>query len=118
MSRRWYRHGVQVAFMGWEPADQAFYLNIVELCPECGGAGEQEGSEEICPLCGGEGLPLDQLSPSNRVHHLTLDQVAERLEEASIPFPYFVRADLEEDQRTNANQIFHEYDLDADLAPG
>jgi hypothetical protein len=101
--------------MGWEPADQGFYLNVVELCPGCGGSGEVDGSDEICELCGGEGVPRDRLNPSNRQRHLSLDQISQLLDDRGIPFPYFVRADLEEDQRTNANTMLHEYNLDADL---
>lgn len=104
--------------MGWEPSDQGFYLNVVQLCAECGGSGEVDGTDEICADCGGEGIPLDRLNPSNRMRGLTLDQISEHLDEQGIPFPYFVRADLEEDQRTNAGTILHEYDLETDLAPG
>jgi hypothetical protein len=119
MSRRWYRHEALVAFMGWEPSDQGFYLNVVELCADCGGSGEVDGTEEICEGCGGEGIPLGALNPSNRQRGLSLDQVAGYLQEHGIPFPYFVKADLEEDQRINAaGSVLHEYDLDADLAAG
>ncbi len=102
--------------MGWEPSDQAFYLNVVELCAECGGSGEVEGSDEICEACGGEGVPLDRLSPSNRLRHLSLDDIGRLLEQRGVPFPRFVRADLEQDQRTNAATVLHEYDLDSGSA--
>ena len=118
MSRRWYRHGAHVAFMGWEPADQGFYLNVVELCAECGGSGEQDGSDEICEACGGEGVPLDRLNPSNRLRRLSLDDIGRLLQERAIPFPGFVRADLEQDQRTNAATLLHEYDLDTGPVSG
>ncbi len=117
MSRRWYRHGTQVVFVGWEPADQGFYLNIVELCEQCGGGGEVDGTDEICPACGGEGVQVATLQPSNRMSHLTLDQVSAQLEGLSIPFPYYVRADLEDDQRTNTSIALHEYDLEIDSGP-
>jgi hypothetical protein len=55
------------------------------------------------------------LNPSNRRANQTLDEIAGALEEQGIPFPYFVKADLEEDQRTNADVMFHEYDLEIDL---
>jgi hypothetical protein len=114
MSRRWFRHDAQVVFLGWEPADQGFYVNIVDLCDDCGGTGEIEGSEEVCPGCGGEGVQLAKLNPSERKSGLTLDQVADLLAEEHIIFPYFVKADLEDDQRTNAGMILHEYDLEAE----
>jgi hypothetical protein len=115
MSRRWYRHASQVAFLGWEPADQGFYVNIVELCGACDGTGEVDGTEEVCPGCGGEGLQVAQMQPGNRKSGLTLDQVAAELEERGVLFPYFVRADLEEDQRNNTGLLLHEYDLDAEV---
>jgi hypothetical protein len=115
MSRRWYRHESQVVFLGWEPSEQGFYVNIVALCPECGGTGEIEGSEEVCPTCGGEGVPVASTAPSNRHSGLTLDQVADILRAETIVFPYFVRADLEEDQRTNAGMLLHEYDFESEL---
>jgi hypothetical protein len=104
--------------MGWEPSDLGFYLNVVDLCATCGGSGEQDGSDEICEGCGGEGVAIDRMSPSSRQRGLTLDQIDTHLADQGIPFPYFVRADLEEDQRTNSATILHEYDLESDLAPG
>jgi hypothetical protein len=115
MSRRWYSHETQVVFLGWEPGEDGFYVNIVDLCHECGGTGEQGSSEEVCPGCGGEGIQLSNLNPSNRRSRQTLVQVETLLREEGIPFPYFVKADLEEDQRTNAGMVLHEYDLEADL---
>src|SRR6266568_1543346 len=102
MSRRWYRHGTQVVFVGWEPNDQGFYLNIVELCEQCGGGGEVDGSDQICPGCGGEGVQVATMHLSNRKSRLTLDQVGSH---------------LEEDQRTNAAIALHEYDLEIDSGP-
>ncbi|HEX8966238.1 MAG TPA: hypothetical protein VF937_00055 [Chloroflexota bacterium] len=113
MSRRWFRHAAQVAFFGWEPAEQAFYVNVVDLCADCGGSGEVAGSEEICPGCGGEGIQLAKLNPSARHSGLSLDQVAAELARAGLPFPESIRADLETDQRSNAGNVLHEYDLDS-----
>jgi hypothetical protein len=113
MSRRWYRHSTQVVFFGWEPVDRAFYLNVVDLCAACGGTGEVFGSEEVCPDCGGEGIQLARLSPSNRTSGLSLDQLAEHLARARLPFPDFVREDLRADQRANAATVLHEYDLES-----
>ena len=113
MSRRWYRYAAQVVFVGWEPAEQAFYLNVVDLCDACGGTGEIAGSEEVCPTCGGEGIELAKLNPSHRQSGLTLDEVKERLARAGVPFPDFVQADLQNDQRTNAGTLLHEYDIEA-----
>ena len=111
MSRRWYRHGARVIFVGWEPADQAFYLNVVDLCAACGGTGEIAGSEEVCPGCGGEGIQLAKLNPSHRQGGLSLDEIGERLSRDGMPFPELVRSDLLSDQRTNAGTLLHEYDL-------
>jgi hypothetical protein len=111
MSRRWYRYGTQVVFVGWEPVEHGFYVNIVALCELCGGSGEQEGSEEICLGCAGEGMQLAGLSPSARTARLTLDQLAAQLSSAGLPFPDFVRADLETDQQSNAGSLLREYDL-------
>lgn len=112
MSRRWYRHGARVAFMGWEPADAAFYLNVVALCAACGGSGEVNGTDEICGGCGGEGVSVEAFNPSHRERGLSLDQIAERLEAQGLPLPPFVRADLESDRAHNAATLLHEYDLE------
>jgi hypothetical protein len=112
MSRRWYRYGPQVAFMGWEPADAGFYLNIVALCATCGGSGEVDGTDEICEGCGGEGVSREAFNPSNRERHLSLDQIAERLDAQGLPFPAFVRQDLESDRASNAATLLHEYDVE------
>ena len=114
MSRRWYRYGDRVIFMGWEPGEQGFYLNIVDLCAECGGTGEVDNTEEVCPGCAGEGIQLAAMSPSNRKSGLTLAQLEGLLVDGDILFPYFVKADLEEDQRSNAGMILHEYDLESE----
>jgi hypothetical protein len=113
MSRRWYRFGAQVVFVGWEPAEQAFYLNVVDLCHDCGGTGEIAGSEEVCPGCGGEGIQLALLNPSHRQSGLSLDDVGERLKNAGVPFPDFIRADLQSDERSNAGALLHEYDVES-----
>jgi hypothetical protein len=112
MSRRWYRNGSQVVFVGWEPTEQAFYVNVVALCEACGGTGEEAGSEEVCVECGGEGMQLAGLSPSARTAGLTLEQVAGLLASRGLPFPDVVRRDLADDQRTNAATLY-EYELEA-----
>ena len=114
MSRRWYRYGDRVIFMGWEPADKGFYLNIVNLCAECGGTGEISGTEEVCPGCAGEGIQLATMHPSERKSGLTMEALEGELRESEVMFPYFVKADLEEDQRTDAGMILHEYDLESE----
>jgi hypothetical protein len=111
MSRRWYRHGEQVVFVGWDPAEQGFYVNVVALCGVCGGSGEQDASDEICPSCGGEGIQLSKHSPSERKARLNLAQLGSELAGQGVPFPDVVRRDLEEDQRTNAGAVLREYDL-------
>jgi hypothetical protein len=112
MSRRWYRHGEQVVFVGWEPAEQGFYVNVVALCGLCGGSGEQDGSDEICTGCGGEGVALLTHTPSERKARLSLDQVSGELDRLGLPFPAFVRTDLQDDQLSNAGTVLREYDLE------
>jgi len=112
MSRRWYRYAAHVVFVGWEPAEQAFYLNVVDLCDACGGTGEIAGTEEVCPTCGGEGIELARLNPSQRQSGLTLNAVSDRLAAARVPFPDYVRTDLESDQRTNAGTLLREYEIE------
>ena len=112
MSRRWYRYAAQVVFVGWEPAEQAFYLNVVDLCDACGGTGEIAGSEEVCPMCGGEGVELASLNPSHRQSGLSLEDIGQRLAGAGVPFPDRVRSDLVADQRGNVGTLLHEYDLE------
>ena len=99
-------------FVGWEPSERGFYLNVVDLCAACGGSGEVEGSEEVCPGCGGEGLALASASPSERIGGLaSVEAVGARLEAQALPLPEVVRRDLEEDRRTNAGLVLREYDL-------
>jgi hypothetical protein len=114
MSRRWYRYGDRVVFMGWEPSEQGFYLNLVDLCAECGGTGEIGATEEVCPGCAGEGIQLNAMMPSARKSRLTLEQLASELSQANIKFPDVVKADLEEDKRVNAGMVLHEYDLESE----
>jgi len=111
MSRRWYRHEAKVVFFGWEPAEHGFYVNVVDLCPECRGTGEVDDTEEVCPGCGGEGIQLNKVSPSARRGGLSIDQLEGEFDEQNLPFPQFIRADLEEDERTNAGTLLREYEL-------
>ena len=113
MSRRWYRHKANVVFFGWEPAESGFYMNVVDLCDECSGTGEVFDTEEVCPGCGGEGIQLAKLSPSSRRGRLTLEQLQAEFDRLELPFPTFIRADLEEDQRTNAGTLLQEYELES-----
>jgi hypothetical protein len=112
MSRRWYRHAAKVVFFGWEPPERAFYMNVVDLCPECSGTGEVADTEEVCPGCGGEGIQLSKMSPSARRGGLSLDELQTEFDRHSLPFPTYIRADLEEDQRTNAGTLLREYELE------
>lgn len=112
MSRRWYRHAAKVVFFGWDTTQQGFYLNVVDLCPECQGTGEVFDTEEVCPGCGGEGIQLAMLSPSARRAGLSLDELATEFKKAELPFTDEIRADLVSDQRANAATLLHEYELD------
>ena len=112
MSRRWYRHAAKVVFFGWEPSEQGFYLNVVDLCSECRGSGEIADTEEVCPACGGEGIQLSKINPSNRRGGLTLEEMSAEFARQQLPFPEFIRSDLEADQRANSGTMLHEYELD------
>jgi hypothetical protein len=111
MSRRWYRYAAKVVFFGWEPSEQGFYLNTVDLCAECRGSGEIADTEEVCPGCGGEGIQLNKMNPSNRRSGLSLDQLAGEFEREQLPFPAYIRADLESDKRANAATLLREYEI-------
>src|SRR5262249_27681348 len=111
MSRRWYRHGSWVVFFGWEPAEQGFYLNVVDLCPDCHGTGEVFDTEEVCPGCGGEGIQLELVNASERRGRLSLDELAVEFASRKLPLPDAIRADLAEDERTNAGTLLREYEL-------
>ena len=112
MSRRWYRHAAKVVFFGWEPAEHGFYVNVVDLCADCGGTGEVGDTEEVCPGCGGEGIQLALMNPSSRVGGLTLEALQGEFDERGLPFPTYIRADLAEDERANAGTLLREYELD------
>jgi hypothetical protein len=111
MSRRWYRHSARVVFFGWEPKEQGFYLNTVDLCAECHGSGEVLDTEEVCPGCGGEGIQLAKMSPSSRRGGLSLEALGEQFADLGLPLTETMRADLISDQRTNAGTLLHEYDV-------
>jgi hypothetical protein len=98
-------------FFGWEPAEQGFYLNVVDLCMECHGSGEIADTEEVCPGCGGEGIQLAKLSPSERRGGMNLFELVSEFERQNLPLPAYIRADLESDQRTNAATLLQEYEL-------
>src|SRR5260370_39460353 len=95
MSRRWYRHSARVVFFGWEPTEQGFYLNTVELCGECQGSGEVLDTEEVCPGCGGEGSQVGKLSPSSRWDGLSLEALGAEISHPWLAFPQVIPADLE-----------------------
>jgi DnaJ-class molecular chaperone len=109
MSRRWYRHDDRLVFVGWDRQLQQFFLNTVELCKVCEGLGEDPMTEVPCAACMGEGV---QQSPEGerRIPASTLDEIAAELTKQHVPFPDNVRADLENDKRTNAGDLVHEYD--------
>lgn len=113
MSRRWYRHAAKVVFFGWDTAEQGFYVNVVDLCPECQGTGEVFDTEEVCPGCGGEGIQLATLSPSTRRGGLSLEALAAEFGRAHLPFTDEIRGDLEADQRSNAASVLHEYEFES-----
>ena len=111
MSRRWYRSADKVVFFGWEPTEQGFYLNVVDLCAECRGTGEVADTEEVCAACGGEGIQLAKLSPSARRGGLSLEQLVAEFAHQTLPLPDYIKADLESDQRSNTGTLLREYEL-------
>jgi hypothetical protein len=113
MSRRWYRHGNRQIFVGWDRSLQSFFLTIASLCPHCQGSGEEPDSDYFCGVCGGEGVQQGAISPIQRAPAMTLDEMATELAQLAVPFPDYVRADLEQDQRTNVGELVYEYDLEA-----
>ena len=98
-------------FFGWEPSEQGFYLNVVDLCAECRGSGEVADTEEVCPACGGEGIQLAKLSRSARRGGLSLDALIAEFTRHGLPLPDYIKADLESDQRSNAGTLLREYEL-------
>jgi hypothetical protein len=109
MSRRWYRHGDRMVFVGWDTQLQQFFLSTVELCQECEGLGEDPLTEVPCAACMGEGVQRPAAG-EQRIPATTLDEIAAELAQQNLPFPDNVRADLETDRRTNAGDLVHEYD--------
>jgi hypothetical protein len=100
-----------MVYFGWEPTEQGFYINVVDLCAECHGTGEIGDTEEVCPGCGGEGIQLAKMSPSSRRGGLSLDDLAAEFARQGLPLPDNVRADLEGDRQTNSGTALHEYDV-------
>jgi hypothetical protein len=113
VSRRWYRYAGKVVFFGWDPAEQGFYLNTVDLCLECHGSGEIADTEEVCRACGGEGIQLNRINPSTRRGGLSIEALADEFARQALPCPEAIRADLEADRLANAATLLHEYDPDA-----
>jgi hypothetical protein len=98
-----------MVFLGWDRSLQQFFLTVVELCKRCDGVGEEPPNSEVpCPACEGEGIEFG--SPSAQRSVARLEDLAAELARIAIPFPTQVRADLEQDQRTNAGEIVHDYD--------
>ena len=111
MSRRWYRHAAKVVFFGWDPGEQGFYVNVVDLCAECHGTGEVGDTEEVCPGCGGEGIQLVKMNPSARRGGLSLDGLTEEFARQGLPLLEYMRADLEEDRKANSATALQEYEV-------
>ena len=98
-----------MVFVGWDRQNQRFFLSAVQLCETCGGLGEDPMTEVPCAPCMGEGVQRTAESENPRPAQ-TLDEIAAELARQNLPFPDNVRADLEEDKRTNAGDLVHEYD--------
>ena len=65
MSRRWYRHGGNMVFLGWDRNLGRFLLTVADLCTRCGGYGEEPTSDNFCFECGGEGVRVGSNSAAN-----------------------------------------------------
>jgi hypothetical protein len=109
MSRRWYTSpDGRMVYVGWDRPLQQFFLSIVALCPDCGGLGEELGSEIPCVACLGDGVAID--TPSTNLHSPELQGLLDELSRQSIPLPSQVQLDLEQDRATNAGDLVHDYD--------
>jgi hypothetical protein len=109
MSRRWYRHGGNMVFVGWDRSAQKFLLTVAEMCTRCGGFGEEPDTDNFCFACGGEGVRFGSNSVTQLGLTAGLDEVAQELSRLEIPFPAEVRTDLEQDRAINAGEILHDY---------
>jgi hypothetical protein len=109
MSRRWWTSpDGRMVYVGWDRSLQQFFLNVVSLCKDCGGMGEEFGTEVPCLACMGDGVAHDV--PAINLGTAQLDELAVALSKEGITLPENVRADLEQDQRTNAGELVHDYD--------
>jgi hypothetical protein len=109
MSRRWYRHGTTMVFVGWDRSLGRFLVTVADLCPRCGGFGEEPDTDNFCFACGGEGVKMGSNSVTSLGTTASLDDVAAELARINIAFPDNVRADLAEDQRINVGELVHYY---------
>ena len=108
MSRRWYTSpDGRIVYVGWDRGLQQFWLSIVSLCAECGGLGEELGTEIPCMACQGEGV--SRSTPTTNVGSADLDGINAALTKEGIALPDAVRTDLDEDKRTNAGDVVHDY---------
>jgi len=108
MSRRWFTSpDGRMVYVGWDRSLQQFFLSVVSLCAECNGMGEEFGTEIPCVACMGEGVARDK--PTTNVGTKELPALVEELGKLGIELPEQVRADLAEDQRTNAGDVVHDY---------
>ena len=108
MSRRWYTsEDGRIVYVGWDRGLQQFWLSVVALCQECGGMGEELGTEIPCMACQGEGV--SRAAPTTNLSSPQLEGISAALDKEAIALPNQVRADLEEDKRTNAGEILREY---------
>jgi hypothetical protein len=108
MSRRWYTSpDGRIVYVGWDRALQQFWLSIVALCGECGGMGEELGTEIPCMACLGEGV--SRTAPTTNLGAARLDTIADALASEGIALLDAVRADLDKDRRTNAGDLVHDY---------
>jgi len=116
VSRRWYRYGGRQVFLGWDRLIQSFTLGIAELCRNCDGYGEEPDSDNFCVICGGDGIEMGYEFPTGYNPRPKLEEIGPELAKLGIPFPDVVKADLEEDQRTNAGEVVQEYAVDPRFA--
>ena len=99
-----------MVFVGWDPAAKGFYATVVDLCQHCGGCGEDLEADTFCVSCQAEGV--NWAGQTERTSGASLDDLGALLERLGLPFPEYVRADLDADRQANAGTLLYDYDLD------
>ncbi|MFN8522198.1 MAG: hypothetical protein U0821_03740 [Chloroflexota bacterium] len=110
MSRRWFRYDQRMVFLGWDRDLGRYFVTLAELCDHCEGTGEEPGSDYFCSACHAEGVKHSVSAPASTAA-ASIQEIAEFLAGAGIPFPGYVRADLEADRAAPEHGVVHAYNL-------